>query len=217
MESFLDRLKQRKLFQWAFAYVAGGWLVAQVLDVVADPWGLSGGLVRTVQALLALGFPAAVVLAWYHGEKGRQRVSGPEFVILTSLVLLAGVALAVFNPLEELPVGDEVAMALGPNSIVVLPFEDFSAGGDQEYMGYGIAEELLNLLTQVPELTVISRTTAFSFQGQEDVTLREIAAQLGVAHVLEGSVRTAGNTIRITAHAVVQRDARLGRAGRPHL
>jgi hypothetical protein len=57
MDSFLDRLKRRKLFQWALAYVATAWLVAQVLDVVAEPWGPSGGLVRTAQALLALGFP----------------------------------------------------------------------------------------------------------------------------------------------------------------
>ena len=204
MESFLDRLKQRKLFQWALAYVAAGWLVAQVLDVVAEPWGVSGGLVRTAQALLALGFPVVLVLAWYHGEKGRQRVSVTEFVILTSLFVLAGTVLMVFDPLAEVaPVGDEsLARVIDPNSIVVLPFLDLSPEGDQEYMSSGIAEELLNLLAQIPELKVISRTTAFSFKDRADLTVPEIATRLGVAHVLEGSVRAAGNAIRITTQLI---------------
>jgi adenylate cyclase len=210
--SLLERLKRRKLFQWALAYVAAGWLAAQVLDVFAEPWGLSGGLERTAQALLALGFPVVLVLAWYHGEKGRQRVSGPEFVILTSLVLLAGTALAVFNPMAELPVDPASVVAsrdLGPNSIVVLPFEDMSFDGDQEYMSDGIAEELLTMLMTIPEMTVISRTTAFSFKDA-GLTVREIADELGVAHVLEGSVRKAGNTIRITAQLIDPRtDAQL--------
>jgi adenylate cyclase len=212
VEPFLERLKRRKIFQWALAYLAAGWLAAQVLNVLAEPWGLSGGLERTAQALLALGFPVVLVLAWYHGEKGRQRVSGPEFVILTSLVLLAGTALAVFNPMQELPVDPATVVALrdlGPNSIVVLPFQDMSFDGDQEYMSDGIAEELLTMLMTIPEMTVISRTTAFSFKDA-GLTVREIADELGVAHVLEGSVRKAGNTIRITAQLTDPRtDAQL--------
>ena len=101
MDSFFDRLKQRKVFQWALAYVAGAWVTVQVMDVIAEPWGLTAGLVRSAQALLAVGLPLVLVLAWYHGEKFRQRVSGPEFVILTSLFLLAGVVLAVFDPLAD--------------------------------------------------------------------------------------------------------------------
>ena len=81
---------------------------------------------------------------------------------------------------------------------------------EQEYMSDGIAEELLNVLAQIPELTVISRTSAFSYKGRDDLTIPQIAAELGVAHVLEGSVRTAGNRIRITAQLIdAQSDAHL--------
>jgi serine/threonine protein kinase/tetratricopeptide (TPR) repeat protein len=106
--------------------------------------------------------------------------------------------------------GVETAELIDPNSIVVLPFVNMSSDPEQEYMSDGIAEELLSLLARIPELKVISRTTAFSFKGRNDLTVGEIAAQLGVSHVLEGSVRKAGNTIRITAQLIeAQSDAHL--------
>ena len=204
MGSLLERLKRRKLFQWALAYLAGAWLAIQVVDVLGEQFLWSLGIQRGITAALGVGFPLALVLAWYHGEKGRQRVSGPEFVILTSLVVLAGVVLTVVDPFGNVEPAGTMASAefIGPNSIVVLPFVNMSSDPEQEYMSDGIAEELLNLLSQIPELKVISRTSAFSFKGRDDLTIPEIAAQLGVAHVLEGSVRKAGNTIRITAQLI---------------
>ena len=98
--------------------------------------------------------------------------------------------------------GDATAELIDPNSIVVLPFVNTSSDPEQEFMSDGIAEELLNLLAQIPELKVVSRTTAFSFKGRDDLSTPEIAGQLGVAHVLEGTVRKAGNTIRITAQLI---------------
>jgi TolB-like protein/DNA-binding winged helix-turn-helix (wHTH) protein len=92
-----------------------------------------------------------------------------------------------------------------PNSIAVLPFADMSAAGDQEYFGDGIAEEILNLLAQAPELKVIARTSSFSFKHQP-ADIATIAARLGVAHVLEGSVRTWGDRVRVTAQLVSGRD-----------
>ncbi len=89
-----------------------------------------------------------------------------------------------------------------PNSIVVLPFRNMSADPEQEFMSEAIPEELLNLLAQIPELKVISRTSAFSYKGRDDLTIPQIAAELGVAHVLEGSVQRAGNTIRITTQLI---------------
>jgi TolB-like protein/class 3 adenylate cyclase len=106
--------------------------------------------------------------------------------------------------------GVATAALIDPNSIVVLPFRNMSSDPEQEYMSDGIAEDLLNLLAQIPELTVISRTSAFSFKGRDDLTIPQIAAELGVAHVLEGSVQRAGNTIRITAQLIdAQSDAHL--------
>ena len=92
------------------------------------------------------------------------------------------------------------------NSIAVLPFADMSAEKNQEYMADGMAEELLNLLAQVPDLKVIARTSSFAFKGQ-NVDISEIAKRLNVAHVLEGSVRTSGNRLRITAQLVRAADS----------
>ncbi len=89
-------------------------------------------------------------------------------------------------------------------SIAVLPFENIGGDPGQEYFSDGISEELLNLLAQIPELTVISRSSAFSFKGK-DIAIPTVAKQLNVAHVLEGSVRKVGNRVRITAQLIEAR------------
>jgi preprotein translocase subunit SecY len=97
--STFEKLKKRKIVQWALAYVAGAWVVLQLLDVVAEPWGIGAGLLLAAQILLAFGFFATLVLAWYHGEKGRQRVSGPELLMLAALLVTSLlVALLVLTP-----------------------------------------------------------------------------------------------------------------------
>lgn len=101
---------------------------------------------------------------------------------------------------------EAVATEAPPKSIAVLPFADMSAERDQEYFGDGIAEEILNLLAQSPELKVIARTSSFSFKGST-ADIETIAARLGVAHVLEGSVRKSGNRMRVTAQLVDGRDS----------
>jgi adenylate cyclase len=200
VHSLIERLKRRKLVQWTMTYLAVAWGAAEVVDVFADPWGVSDGLIRTVQAVLALGVPIAVVLAWYHGERGHQRVTRPEALIVSSLVLLSVTVLFVYNPLAERIDPDSI-VEIDPNSILVLPFLDQSPGQDQEYMAHGVASQVLSLLAQIPEMRVTPQTTAFSF-ADRSLGLPEIAAQARVAHVLEGSVRTAGDAIRITAHLV---------------
>ena len=99
-----------------------------------------------------------------------------------------------------------VPVAPNDKSIAVLPFADMSAEKNQEYMSDGIAEELLNLLAQVPDLKVIARTSSFAFKGQ-NIEIAEIAKRLNVAHVLEGSVRKSGNKLRITAQLVRTADS----------
>jgi TolB-like protein/DNA-binding winged helix-turn-helix (wHTH) protein len=104
------------------------------------------------------------------------------------------------------PDSRDVEVRAAPSSIAVLPFVDMSAERDQEYFGDGIAEEILNLLAQVKDLKVIARTSSFSFKGRT-ADIRTIAQQLGVAHVLEGSVRKSGNRVRITAQLVDTADS----------
>jgi TolB-like protein/Tfp pilus assembly protein PilF len=99
---------------------------------------------------------------------------------------------------------EAIVESYGDKSIAVLPFTDMSSAKDQEYMADGLAEELLNLLAQIPELRVISRSSAFSYKGK-DVKLAQIARELSVAHILEGSVRKGGNTVRVTAQLIEAR------------
>jgi len=130
-----------------------------------------------------------------------------KLVLLTGLgfVLLGIAVLLLPNARVERTANPDTAQypdSLVVNrSIAVLPFADMSPAGDQEYLSDGIAEELLNLLAKIRELRVISRTSAFSFKGTA-LNVREIAGQLGVAYVLEGSVRTSGDRIRITAQLI---------------
>ena len=172
-------------------------------------------LARTAPAgrLLALliGLPIALVLAWYHGDRGQQRVTRSEFAILTLLLLLGGGVFWYYQRTSETatvatPPPPSRARLRDRCSIAVLPFVNMSADKEQEYFADGISEELLNLLAQVPELRVIARTSSFSFKGK-DVDIAEIARRLNVANVLEGSVRKSGDTLRITAQLVRASDS----------
>ena len=154
-----------------------------------------------------------LVLAWYHGDRGQRRVTRTELAILTLLFLLGGgifwryqhaseTASVAAPPTSIAP----AAVVANDKSIAVLPFVNMSSDKEQEYFSDGLSEELLNLLAQVPQLRVIARTSSFSFKGKE-ADIAEIANKLNVAHVLEGSVRKSGDTLRITAQLIRASDS----------
>jgi TolB-like protein len=161
-----------------------------------------------------VGLPVALVLAWYHGDRGHQRVSGREFAILTALLLLGG---GLFWWVARMPVPPPSTPAaagapgivtpaaaetrLAGTSIAVLPFVNMSEDKNNEYFSDGISEELLNVLVRVDGLGVASRTSSFSYKGSP-LGAAAIASALRVNHVLEGSVRKAGNQVRITAQLI---------------
>ena len=199
VNDLLTQLRRRALFQWALAYLGGAWLILQVLDVVSEPWHLSSALLRGSQVVLATGFLLTLVLAWFHGEKGRQRMAGGELGLIA--VLLAASALLVGRVGRD---GEDDARtranrATPAASIAVLPFMDLSPDRDQAYFGEGIAEEILNALSRIPELRVSARTSAFLLRDEDIATIGD---RLGVATVLEGSVRKEGDRVRITAQLI---------------
>jgi TolB-like protein len=211
MADFIERLRERKLVQWAVAYAAGAFALIQILDIVAQRFGWAEETMRLVIIVLAIGFFVALVLAWYHGERGAQRVSGTELLIVALLLAIGGVVAWRLAPeagqsLAAGSAGAKPAPAapdapLDRKSIAVLPFTDMSPTHDQEYFSDGMAEELLNALAKVKDLQVAGRTSSFSFKGKGD-DLRTIGKALGVATILEGSVRKQGNKVRITAQLV---------------
>jgi TolB-like protein len=199
MIRLLKRLRERKLVQWALAYLAGAWLMLQLLHLLAATYGWPPYVMRAVPAVLAAGLLATIVVAWYHGERGHQRVTGIELLVLAGiLVAAAGAVVWIRNAAPAAPAFAEQA---DPQSIAVLPFENASGDAGQEYFADGIAEEILDALAQVPGIHVAARTSSFSFKGR-DLPMRTIARELRVAVLLEGSVRRAGERLRITARLV---------------
>lgn len=207
MAGIVDRLKRKKIVQWLLAYAAGGWLAIQVVDTVAEPWGVSAATVRGIQFLIAVGFVAAIVIAWFHGEQGRQRVGSVEALLF---LVLAVIAVGGFPIVTSIDPGAEVSgtamdayfpLERDRPAIAILPLTSLSADPQDAYFAEGIHEELINRLTKLSSLIVISRTSVMRFaEGQAGV--REIGRQLGVDYVLEGSARRAANRVRITSQLV---------------
>jgi TolB-like protein/Flp pilus assembly protein TadD len=203
--SLRERLKKRKIVQWAVAYLAGAWVVMQLVDVLGGRWGISDAAARLIDLVLVLGFFVALVLAWYHGEQGRQRVSGVELLIIAGLFGIGGLLLTQVNVDEAAPeVETTIAMpdeSDASPSIAVLPFTIRSDDKQDEYFAAGVHDDLLSKLAKIDGLKVISRTSVMQYVDTTK-TMREIAEELGVATVVEGAVQRGGDRIRVTAQLI---------------
>ena len=193
MTEFLQRLKQRKLVQWALAYIAAAFALLQGIDIVAQQFGWPEGVRRGITLAMVVGFFVTLVLAWYHGERGAQRVTTTELLILALLLSLGGGFLWRFASVAR-DAGTRPAAAPPANvvipekSIAVLPFDNLSEDKANAYFAEGVQDEILTRLAKVADLKVISRTSTQHFKSSPE-NLPEIARQLGVAHILEGSVQ----------------------------
>jgi len=208
MTDLWQRLKQHKLVQWALAYVAFAFALLQGVDIVAQRFALPASIERLLILALALGFCVALVLAWYHGERGAQKISGTELGILAVLLAIGGGLLWQFE--RRAPEASVARAMAAPatstttvvaKSVAVLPFVNMSGDPGNEYFSDGITEEILNALAQVPGLKVAARTSAFAFKGKAE-DLRKVGEVLDVATVLEGSVQQSGDEVRITAQLI---------------
>jgi TolB-like protein/lipoprotein NlpI len=210
-----ERIKRHKVAQWTLAYAAAAYTVLHGTEMVSNAFEWPHLLVRIVTVLLLLGLPLVATLAWYHGHRARQRVSGPELTIITVILVIAGTVLWHFARAPAEPVkhkddtSAQVAAAAAPpaiappaeKSIAVMPFLDLSGKKDQEYFADGMTEEIINRLAQVAELYVPARMSSFYFKDKP-TKIPDIARELRVVHVLEGSVRKSGNQLRVTAQLI---------------
>jgi TolB-like protein/Tfp pilus assembly protein PilF len=187
----------------------------QIATQVFPFFDLPNWSVRLIVVAVIVGFPFALTFAWFYeitpeGLKRESEVDRSESITrdtgkkLDSWII-ATLALAVVLLLaDKFVLHKDASHDVAPvsdKSVAVLPFADMSADKDQEYMSDGLAEELLDLLAKIPALHVTSRTSAFSFKGK-NIEVGEIARRLNVAHILEGSVRKAGNRLRITVQLI---------------
>jgi TolB-like protein len=206
-------LKRRNVFRVGIAYVIAAWLILQVVDLVLDAVPAPGWVMQVFLLGTAVGLPVALLFAWAfemtpEGVKlekdvdrsqsiTRQTGRKLDYAIIAVLVSAVSILLVDKFLLQDETAGDAVT----DKSVAVLPFVAMSSGPDDEYFADGLTEEILNSLAQIPDLLVSARTSAFYFKGQ-DIPVGEIAQKLGVAHIVEGSVRRDGEQLRVTAQLV---------------
>jgi TolB-like protein/tetratricopeptide (TPR) repeat protein len=178
-ETFFAELKRRKVYSVAIAYVVAGWALAQGIAQVLPVFDIPNWVVRLLVVLIVLGFPVALTLSWFFDFTRYGIVRTPDRAPQPSID-------AVDPSISE------------ERSIAVLPFKDLSAGPERDYLGEGIAEEILTALSKVDNLRVAARRSSFWFKDR-DAELSEVASKLNVEHVVEGSIRRDGNRIRVTA------------------
>jgi TolB-like protein len=213
--SFLGELRRRNVFRVAATYVVASWLIIQVVSSVDAPLNLPDWFDTVVVIFLAIGFPIAILLAWAFemtpdgiraarpGSSGDNQLASNklDYALIGALMIVAVTTSWNQFGLPIVRSDSSPASISNDKSIAVLPFADMSPDGDQEYFADGIAEELLNELTNLDGLRVAGRTSSFSFKGKDD-DIRSIGEALNVSLILEGSVRKDGDRVRITAQVI---------------
>ena len=206
MRAFSE-LKRRNVFRMAVLYVLAAWLVMQVAEVVIGLANLPEWIGPMILGVLAVGFPIALVFSWFYEltpegvalEKdvpegaSITHVTGRRMDFVVIAILAAGLLLFAYDKWWVPAPADA--------SIAVLPFKNLSADPEQEYFAEGIAEEILDVLARTPGLTVIASRSSFQFKG-ENLDIKEVGRALGVALILEGSVRNENSTVRVGAQLI---------------
>ena len=217
-QHFFAELKRRNVYRVAIAYAIVAWLLMQIATQVFPFLEIPNWMVRAVIVLLILGFPIALILAWAfeltpQGIKRTEDVDVSEsithktgrkldFLVIAVLLLVIGILL--FQRLHR-NVSPAVSSSL-EKSIAVLPFENFSEDKAFAFFADGVQDEILTDLAKIADLKVISRTSVNRYRSSSDRDLRQIAQQLGVAHVLEGSVQRSANRVRVSAQLIDARN-----------
>jgi TolB-like protein len=221
---FWKRVHDHKVIQWGVAYFGAALALAQGTELVGNAFDWPDLVSRVLMLVLIAGLPLTITLAWYHGHRGLRSISAGELSILSVLILIGALFFTVTLRSTDDATGREPALAAASqgsatgaatevapqsvaersypaNSIAVLPFANISSDEEQEYFVDGLSEELMNQLAQVRALRVTARTSSFAFKDTTE-TVEKIAERLNVAHVLEGSVRKAGDQLVITAQLI---------------
>ena len=229
--SLFDELKRRNVIRMAGLYLVGAWLITQVSSTVLPTFDVPGWVLRALIIVLALGFVPALIFAWIfeltpQGLKRDAEVKPAESiapqtarrldraiiaVLICALVYFAAdkfvlaprreAALATQTTVHEMGSAAAKKSTVNPRSIAVLPFVNMSTDAENEFFSDGLSEEILNSLARIDGMQVVGRTSSFQFKGKND-DLRMIGDKLGVASVLEGSVRREGDRARITAQLI---------------
>src|SRR5437764_3064016 len=206
--NFFAELKRRNVYKVAVAYIVAGWALSQGIAQVFPVFDIPNWIIRLIVLLIIIGLPIALVLAWMFEltPEGLKRTETADAMPATAqkkkhvwiYVVIIGAILSIgLFFLGRYTALDTASPARTSNkSIAVLPFSDLSPNHDQESFSIGMAEEILNALAHIRSLRVVGRSSFFFYKGK-NVSLKQIGSELGVANVLEGSVRKQGEQVRI--------------------
>jgi len=215
---FFTELKRRNVYKVAVAYAIVAWLLIQVATQVFPFFEIPNWAIRLVVLLLVLGFPIAVILAWAfeltpEGIKRTEEVSpnesnkpqrGRKLTLLFVLMALIAAGLLIFQFTRKVnvaPSNRPEVVANNNKSIAVLPFENLSSDKENAFFAQGIQDEIITTLSKISGLRVISRTSTARYQSQPE-NLAQIARELRVANVLEGSVQKSGGRVHINVQLI---------------
>ena len=215
MMNLLAELKRRQMFRVAAAYAVVAWVLLQIVNNVAPALLLPNWAATLVLVLLVLGFPVALLFCWIQqlapGGDSKTATGKLDWVLIVALIVVIGLLsyqqIAPNNSaLAEKQSGVEAAKAAAASSktgisLAVLPFANLSGDASQEFFSDGMTEEITSALARVPDLRVVGRTSAFQFKGERK-DLRAIGQALNATHLIEGSVRKAGERVRITVQLI---------------
>ena len=215
MRNFFEELRHRNVFRVGIAYVIAGWLFVQVADIATESFAAPEWVMRILIIFLLVGLPVALFLAWAFEltpdgvvkagdlpeNAPKDPRAGKRLNTVTMVALIIAVGWLGWDKLQGPGESTSTGAVVTDKSIAVLPFVDFSPGGDQAWFADGLTDEILNALARTRDLRVASRSSAFQYRGDAQ-SIPEVAAALGVAHILEGSVRRSGDRIRVTAQLI---------------
>ena len=208
---FFAELKRRNVYRAAVLYGTVAWLLTEITTQVFPFFNVPNAAVRFIVVAVSLGFPIAMLIAWLYEltpegfvrtedvDVETQRRFGRKVDFIIIGVLLLVIALLVY---QRLPFRTETGQVVPEKSIAVLPFENLSESKENAFFATGVQDQILSYLAQIADLKVISRTSVTQYRNAAGRSVREIARQLGVAHVLEGTVQRVGDTVRVSAQLI---------------
>src|SRR5258707_4628997 len=204
MIGFFEEVQRRKVYRIAAAYIIAAGFLIQIASATFPAWDLPNWSLRLVIALLLIGFPIALILAWAYdvtpqGIQATPKVPGTHrrrnlvFLIATAVILSAAAGFFLLPRASARKID---------KSIAVLPFENLSDEKENAYFADGMQDDILTNLSKIGDLRVISRMSVNSYRGKDTRSAREIGKALGVATLLEGSVRRVGNRVRVNVQLI---------------
>jgi TolB-like protein len=211
--NFFAELKRRNVYKVAIAYAIVAWLLIQAASILFPTFEAPAWVMKVFVSAIILGFPVALIFAWAFEitPEGIKRAEDVDFsksithrtgrkldFLIIAVLLLIGATFAY----QRFGSGPKGGAALTEKSIAVLPFENLSRDADNAFFTDGVQDQILTNLAQIADLKVISRTSVMQYKSGAARNLREIGQQLGVAHVVEGSVQRAGNRVRVNAQLI---------------